>query len=173
VGRLVLLFTLVPLVELWLLLAIGERIGFWPTVGLTVGTAFLGASLAKREGRRVLVQWQQAVQQMRVPEEGVLSGVLVLVGGVLLVTPGVLTDLTGILLLIPLSRRLIGDQIKKRLEHRFTAKTVMSDGFTVRVVDLAGEGPATDSARPPPEVIDTEGEEVVEDEPKRLGEGRG
>lgn len=172
-GRLVLLFTVVPLVELWLLLAIGERIGFWPTVGLTVVTAFVGAALAKREGRRVLARWQQAVRELRVPEEGVLSGVLVLIGGVLLVTPGVITDATGILLLIPFTRRLIADQIKKRMEHRFSARTVMSDGFSVRIVDLAGDGAAHSSARPSPDVIDTEGEVVGDEEPKRLGEGRG
>ncbi|HSN97538.1 MAG TPA: FxsA family protein, partial [Candidatus Nanopelagicales bacterium] len=94
-AKLVLLFTLVPLVELWLLLAIGRAIGFWPTVGIAVGTAFLGAALAKHEGRRVLATWTESLAAGRIPDEGLTGGVLVLLGAALLVSPGVITDLVG------------------------------------------------------------------------------
>ncbi len=84
VGKLLLLFTVVPLVELYLLLVIGSSIGFWPTVAIVLTTGLLGAWLAKSEGLRVYRKWQASLAQGRLPEEGVLGGLLVLVGGVLL-----------------------------------------------------------------------------------------
>lgn len=166
-GKLVLLFTVVPLLDLWLLLAIGEQIGFWATIGLTIFTAVLGAYLAKREGRRVIAKWHQAVQALRVPEEGVLSGVLVLAGAVLLVAPGVLTDAMGILLLVPPTRRFVAGLLRGRLEHRFSAHSMTSGGFSVRVVDFSSVGGG--AGRSSRDVIDVEGEAVDgDDEPKRL-----
>lgn len=116
--RLFLLFTLVPLLELYLLLRLGDVMGFWPTVGLVITTGIVGAALAKREGLRVLRTWQTTLAQGRMPEEGLLSAVLVLVGGVLLVAPGVLTDVAGILLLVPPTRKIVATQVRKRLEVR-------------------------------------------------------
>ncbi len=115
-AKLLLLFTVVPLVELYLLLVLGRAMGLWPTVGLVLATALLGTLLAKREGLRVWRSWREALSRGELPEEGILGGVLVLVGGVLLITPGVLTDLTGILLLIPPSRRFVAKLVRARLE---------------------------------------------------------
>lgn len=112
-GRLFLLFSIVPFVELFLLLAVGREIGFWPTVGSIILTAFIGAALAKREGLRVWREWQTALAEMRVPEEGITSGLLVLVGGALLIAPGVLTDIAGILLMIGPIRRVVARWVER------------------------------------------------------------
>ena len=98
-GRLFLLFTLVPLLELFLLLRIGAAIGAWPTVGIVVVTGLLGAVLARREGVRA---WQAVSAELSaglVPAVELLHGFLVLVAGVFLVTPGVVTDALGFALL--------------------------------------------------------------------------
>ncbi len=114
-GYLVLLFLVVPLVDLWVLLLIGDVIGFWPTVGLTIAIAVLGGYLGKREGKRVLAAWTRALGELRMPEEGLVSGALVLAGAVLLMTPGVITDALGLLLLIPPTRRLFARIVSARL----------------------------------------------------------
>ena len=118
-GRLFLLFTLVPALELWLLISIGGWLGPLPTLGLVVATGLAGAALAKREGFRVLRSWQEAGARGELPKDGIISSALVLVGGVLLVTPGVVTDFVGLSLLIPGARRFAAKQIKTRLEKRF------------------------------------------------------
>jgi UPF0716 protein FxsA len=119
-----LLFTLVPLAELYLLLEIGELMGAGPTIALVLITGMLGAALARREGARVLRSWQESMARMQMPEEGVLSGVLVLVGGVLLVTPGVITDAVGLSLLFPPTRRLFAKVVKRWAEKRFEVRTL-------------------------------------------------
>jgi UPF0716 protein FxsA len=134
VGRLLLLFTLVPLVDLWVLVAIGRALGLWQTVALVVATGFAGAWLAKTEGRRVVLGWQRALREGRVPDEGILSGALVLAGGVLLVSPGVLTDVVGLALLFPPSRRLAAAGLR-----RYLARKVRSG--QVRVVTFGGPPP--------------------------------
>ena len=100
-GKLLLLFTVIPVVELYLLITIGQNVGAGPTIALVLVTGFLGAWLARREGSRVLRSWQGSLARGEIPKEGVISSVLVLVGGVLLVTPGVVTDAMGLVLLLP------------------------------------------------------------------------
>lgn len=115
-APLLLAFTVIPLIELYLLLALSRVMGVFPTVLLVLLTGVIGASLARAEGLRVLRGFQQAVAAGRVPEDGVVSAVLVLVGGVLLVTPGVLTDACGLLLLIPATRRALSRWVSRRVE---------------------------------------------------------
>lgn len=109
-GKYILLFTLIPLVEFYLLTVLGDAIGFWNTVAVVIGTGVLGGWLAKLEGRRAWAKWRGALAEGRVPEEGVVGGALLLVGGVLLITPGVLTDFVGFMLLLPPTRKWIGDR---------------------------------------------------------------
>lgn len=158
-GKLFLLFTVVPLVELFLLLRIGERLGGFATVALVVVTGMLGAAMARFEGLRVLRSWQTALRQGRLPEDGVVAGVLVLVGGVLLVTPGVLTDAVGLLLLLPPTRRFIAIRLTRRLEQAIANGTVQVISGP-RMGAPAGHGPP---GRGPDGVIDTEGEAVDSD----------
>lgn len=121
---LLLLFTVVPLVEFYLLMTVGSLIGFWPTVGIVLSTGMLGAALAKHEGIRVLRKWQEDMNAGRVPADGVLDGVLILVGGVLLVTPGVLTDALGLALLIPWTRRGLSSLFRSRIKNGVAAGRV-------------------------------------------------
>jgi len=122
-------FTVVPFIELYLLLAIGREVGFWPTVGMILLTGLIGSLLARKEGVRVFSRWQQALSQGRMPEEGLLGGLLVLVGGVLLVAPGVLTDVVGLCLLFPPTRRLVAAVVRRRLERRVAAGTLRVTTF--------------------------------------------
>jgi UPF0716 protein FxsA len=145
VGTLFLLFTLVPLVDLWVLVAIGRALGLWETVALVVATGFAGAWLAKMEGRRVIAGWQRALHEGRVPDEGILSGALVLAGGVLLVSPGVITDVIGLALLFPPSRRLAAAGVRRYLARKVRAGQV-------RVVTF-GE-PAAPRGRASDDVVD-------------------
>lgn len=141
-------FLVVPLVELWLLFQVSGLMGLGPTIAFVVGTAFLGAYLAKREGLRVLQSWRRALGEMRLPEEGVTSGLLVLVGAVLLVSPGVLTDFVGLLLMLPPVRRLVTPLLERRLLAYFAARSahfqvhVATSDYAprrARVVDVDGQ----------------------------------
>lgn len=172
VAKLFLLFTLVPLVELWLLLAIGDAIGFWATVGIAVGTALLGAALAKYEGRRVLAGWRDALAAGRIPDEGVTGGVLVLLGAALLITPGVLTDVAGLLLLFPPTRRRIASLVRARMERQITERGRGEGGgaaWQVRVMRFGGPFPGAPDASAPRrrqrgEVIDVDADQVTVEE---------
>lgn len=158
-GKLLLLFTVVPVVELYLLITIGQSVGAGPTIALVLGTGFLGAWLAKREGTRVLRSWQGSLARGELPKEGVISSVLVLVGGVLLVTPGVVTDVMGLVLLLPWTRRLVAGVILRRLEERLAVQAVAGDpSLFADMGDAFGMG---DTGGPRGSVIDVD---VVEAE---------
>ncbi|OJT27062.1 exlusion protein FxsA [Archangium sp. Cb G35] len=126
---LLLAFTVVPFIELYLLLAIGREVGFWPTVAGVLFTGVVGAWLAKKEGLRVLRRWQESLARGRMPDEGLVGGVLVLVGGVLLVSPGVFTDVVGLFLLFPPTRRLVAELVRRRLERRMAEGTLRVTTF--------------------------------------------
>lgn len=122
--RLLLLFTLVPLVELALLVYLGREVGFWPTVALVLGTGILGAWLAKLQGLLVLRQVQGELARGRLPTAALVDGALILVAGTLLLTPGLITDLWGFVLLVPpgraLARRWAMATLGRRLRSRPT-----------------------------------------------------
>lgn len=153
------LFTLLPFVELWLLVKTGRLIGA-PTVLAYVFTMiFLGGWLARSQGRRVLEESRAAIQQGQVPAEGLVGGALVWVGGVLLIIPGFITDLLGVLCLIPLTRRVIGARLRHELSARVQQASVRIEGFDMR--DLRGQPRDIRG-----DVIDTEGEDVTEQDPR-------
>jgi len=115
-GRLFLAFTLIPLLELALLIKIGEYAGALPTIFLVVITGGIGVFLARNQGLIVLRQIQYDLQRGIVPGNSLIDGLLVLVGSVLLITPGLITDILGFLLLFPFSRILIREFIKNKLQ---------------------------------------------------------
>jgi UPF0716 protein FxsA len=116
-AKLVALFILVPLIEVLLLIKIGEWVGFGPTILLVVVTGFIGASLARQQGFKVWSRIQTELQAGRMPAADVIDGLLILIGGIVLLTPGLLTDLCGFALMIPPVRR----WIRILLERRFQA----------------------------------------------------
>ncbi|MBU4332622.1 FxsA family protein [Patescibacteria group bacterium] len=112
------IFIFTPLVELALLIEVGQRIGTLPAVLIVVATGALGAILAQWQGARVWKSLQEDLQALKMPTDKIIEGALVLVGGVLLITPGLLTDVIGFLLVIPWSRTLVRELIKKRFERK-------------------------------------------------------
>ena len=114
--RLILLFTVVPLVELSLLLRIGDWLGVGPTLGLVLGTGFLGAWLARREGVRAWTAVHEQLGKGQVPGRELLDAVLVLLAGVVLITPGILTDLAGFALMSRPGRDWVAKRVRRRLE---------------------------------------------------------
>lgn len=119
-ARLFLLFLVVPLVELALLIRVGQAIGFWPTVAIVAGTAFAGSFLARREGLAAWTRIQSALAGGRVPGAELVDGLIILVAGALLLTPGVLTDVVGLLGLLPPSRAVIRRLLVNRFQERVT-----------------------------------------------------
>ncbi len=101
---LVLLFIIVPIAELYVIIQVGGAIGVVPTLAILVGDALLGSFLLRHQGRAAWVRFNRALNEGRMPHKEVLDGVLIIFGGALLLTPGFLTDIVGLILLIPPTR---------------------------------------------------------------------
>ena len=129
-ARLLILFTVVPLVELALLIKLGNIIGLWPTIFIVIVTGVLGAALARNQGTRTVGAIRTELAQGRAPTESLLNGLLILVGGVVLLTPGLLTDLLGFSLLIPLTR----NWFKKELQNRLRKYAERNSGSATIII---------------------------------------
>jgi len=114
---LLVLFIVVPAIELWGIIAVGKVIGGWITVMLIILTGMIGAWLAKKQGMQVMRTLQFQLSRGEMPTLTILEGVLVLVGSVLLLTPGFLSDLLGLLMLLPYTRMIFAHLLKKWLWH--------------------------------------------------------
>lgn len=108
------LFTMVPLLELMLLIRIGQSFGVLPTIGLVLFTGVVGTWLARREGWRTWAAINSELSAGRLPGNQLVDALMILVAGVLLITPGVMTDCLGFALLIPPFRMLLRERLKKR-----------------------------------------------------------
>src|SRR4051794_20267152 len=137
------LFIVVPIAELAVIIQVGQWIGVWWTIALLVADAVLGSMLARSQGRAAWRRFNLALQSGRVPAREVLDGALVLFGGALLLAPGFLTDVVGILLLLPPTRAVVRGLLVRR--------------FAGRMVASAGRPPP---ARRPPQSYDVEGTAV-------------
>jgi UPF0716 protein FxsA len=104
---LVVAFVVVPIVELYVIVQVGQQIGVLPTIGLLVLDSVLGAWLVRREGRRTWAAFRGALESSRVPAREVADGALVIFGGALLLTPGFTTDVLGLLCVVPPSRAVL------------------------------------------------------------------
>jgi len=102
--KFLLIFTLVPLIEIFVLIELGGIIGSWPTIILIASTGFMGVFLAKYQGIAVLYKMQMKLQAGELPAEQMFDGACILVGGALLLTPGLITDVLGFSLLLPFTR---------------------------------------------------------------------
>jgi UPF0716 protein FxsA len=122
--RLFLLFTLGPLVEIYLLIKIGAVIGAFNTIALILITGIIGAFLAQSQGISVLFNIQKATQQGRMPLEEMIDGAFVLMGGFALITPGLVTDAFGFLCLIPVTRQFFKRLLRKYLEREVKRSNV-------------------------------------------------
>lgn len=115
-----LLFIIVPLVELFLLIKIGEVVGLFPTLLLVVSTGALGAWLTRLQGLRAIRRMQDDLHSGRMPTESLVDGVLILAAGLLLITPGLITDTCGFLLLVPGFRAWIRREVSRAIRRRLT-----------------------------------------------------
>lgn len=142
-ARLGCLFVVVPLLELALLIQVGQWMGVLPTVLLVAGTGIVGAWLARSQGIRTLTQVQMQMARGELPGRPLLDAAAILVGGTLLMTPGVLTDVLGFALLLPPSRAVLKRWAIRRLERQ-----IRSGG--IRVTMMGGGMPPHPGSRPGP-----------------------
>ncbi|MDQ3432271.1 MAG: FxsA family protein [Actinomycetota bacterium] len=115
-------FVVVPLIELYAIIQVGQGIGVLPTVLILLAISLAGAWLVRREGARAWQALKNALRSGRLPSREVTDAALVLVGGTLLLTPGFLTDALGLFLVVPLTRplarRALGWMIARRMATR-------------------------------------------------------
>ena len=117
--RLLVLFVIVPLIELVLLIKIGRIIGVGNTILIVVITGVVGAVFARQQGAGILLNIRNSLARGEIPGAEMVQGVMILVGGIFLITPGFLTDLLGFLLLIPFTRTLASGFLMHYFRKRF------------------------------------------------------
>lgn len=132
-GKLLLLFIVVPAVELALLIEVGQHLGTLPTLGLIALTGVVGAYLARLQGLSVLRRTQEQMERGELPAGSLADGVMILVAGALLMTPGILTDCFGFLLLVPAFRSTVKAhamaRFEKAIEENRVQVHVRTSGF--------------------------------------------
>jgi UPF0716 protein FxsA len=113
--KLFLAFTLIPIIELYLLIEVGTIIGALNTVILVIATGFAGAWLARLQGMQTMIRVRSSLQQGIMPTEELMDALLIFMAGIVLLTPGFITDVAGLLLLIPETR----SHFKRFLRYKF------------------------------------------------------
>ena len=126
-GRLLLLFIFVPIIELYFLALLISRITLMPTIGLIVLTGIIGAGLARAQGLSTMRKIKEEMRQGRPPAQELVEGVMILIGGIALMTPGILTDLFGFAMLLPGIRKSIARKLKENLMQSVAAGKPPSD----------------------------------------------
>ncbi|MCU6712442.1 FxsA family protein [Paenibacillus sp. J5C_2022] len=117
----------VPVIELWGILQVGDWLGGWTTFFIVVAMSAAGAYFLRLEGRKVWLEAQRQLAQGQMPGRSIIDGICVLIGGLLLLTPGFFTDFIGIVLLLPVTRPILRGIILQWLERK------LRDGsFTIR-----------------------------------------
>jgi UPF0716 protein FxsA len=163
-ASLLLLFIVVPALELALLIEVGSRIGTPATLAIIVGTGIVGAALAKQQGLRTVRKIQSELESGGLPADAMIDGVLILIAGALLITPGILTDLAGFLCLFPATRALAKRSLQRRFERAVAEQRVhiQHDRFEFRP---PGADPHAAPERPP--IVDVTPEGPPGREPRR------
>jgi UPF0716 protein FxsA len=155
VALLVALFIVVPIAELYVIIQIGSLIGVWPTIALLLADALLGSLLLRHQGRGAWRRFNAAIAEHRFPGREVADGLLIAIGGTLLLTPGFVTDIVGLIFLVPPTRAIVRRLLRGYAGRRF-------------VVGMPGStGPATASRRYD---FDATAEEVGTEDPRLPGQ---
>jgi len=105
--KLLILFVIVPVTELYILIEVGKRMGSLTTIGLIILTGIIGAYLVKGQGFMILKKIQNDLNEGIIPGDSLIQGAIILAGGIFLLTPGFVTDIIGFIFLIPVSRRVV------------------------------------------------------------------
>ena len=145
-GALVVVFIVVPLVELWTLVRVARAIGAVPALVILAAVSIAGAALVKRQGIAVLARIRTELANRRPPTEHLADGALLLGAGVLLTVPGFVTDAIGLALLVPPVRRGVAARLRRRWARR--GRTVTTATYHGTIVDAGTAEP--DDRRPPP-----------------------
>lgn len=124
--KLLFVFILIPFIELAILVKIGTIIGFWYTMLIVVLTGIAGASLARQQGLKVYTKIQKELNSGKIPSDDMLEAMFVFAGGIVLLTPGFLTDIAGLLFLIPFTRKIFKAYLNNILIRRYNKKTTVS-----------------------------------------------
>ncbi|SDJ80884.1 FxsA family protein [Microbulbifer yueqingensis] len=151
---LLLLFIVVPIIEMWLLITVGREIGALPTIGLVLLTAVVGLALLRRQGLSTVMRAQQKMQTGELPAREMVEGIFLAVGGALLLTPGFFTDALGFACLIPGLRQLVLGRLLRRV-------------IVVRSFGSMGPGPSAGPYRRPGE------DDIIEGDYSRDNGSRG
>jgi UPF0716 protein FxsA len=114
---LILLFTVIPVVELALLIHIGGYIGAWNTVAIVILTGTAGALLARAQGFSTLYRIRQDINSGIMPGDEILGGIIILCGGILFLTPGFITDAAGFFMLIPWTRKMVKKPLSQKIRR--------------------------------------------------------
>ena len=112
-------FTIIPIIEIYLLIEIGSMFGALTAVTLVILTGFLGAFLARMQGLQTLYRIQESLREGRMPSGELLDALLIVIAGLVLITPGFLTDSAGFMLLIPATRNSIKYWLRRQIELRY------------------------------------------------------
>ena len=129
--KLFLAFTLVPFIEIYLLIKIGAQVGAFNTILIVILTGLLGASLARLEGIKTMTKVRESMNRGELPAEEMLDAMLIFVAGVVLLTPGFITDLTGLALLVPQARFWFKRWLRKKFDE-WLDKTNGRGGMSIR-----------------------------------------
>jgi UPF0716 protein FxsA len=162
--RLFLLFVTVPVLELFIFLVLGQRIGIGATFVIILLTGFLGAYLAKSQGLKALARYQESLAQGRLPHEAIIDSLLILIAGALLLTPGFLTDALGFALLAPSVREVIRGRLEKSLKERITVAG-QGMGMPVRKGGSASSNAGARVITVEAEVVETSADRSRDDQP--------
>jgi UPF0716 protein FxsA len=152
VAILIALFIAVPILELWVIIQVGGAIGVGPTLALLLADALLGSLLLRHQGRGAWRRFNLALAERRFPGREVADGLMIAIGGTLLLTPGFVTDIFGLLLLIPPTRAIARRLLRGYLGHRLVV---------VGVGGMRGSQGANSTSRPYD--FDATAEEIDED----------
>jgi UPF0716 protein FxsA len=146
---LVLLFIVVPIAELAVVIQVGQAIGVWWTVAILVADSILGSILMRAQGRAAWRRFNETMRVGRVPAKEVLDGGLIMFGGLLLLTPGFITDVLGLLLLVPPTRALVRRALARRLQQRMVVSMTGPRRRPDDVVDGTAVDVENDRLTPP------------------------
>src|SRR5688572_26197593 len=141
---LLLIFIVVPLAELYVIFKVGEAIGVPLTILLLAADSVIGSLLLKSQGRAVWLRFSETMAAGRVPHREVLDGVLVIFGGAFLITPGFITDILGILLLLPPTRVLMRGLVVRAFRGRVVLEVAGAAGRRARRTRYDVEGTASE-----------------------------
>ena len=161
--KLLIIFAAVPLIELMILIRVGQSIGIIPTIILVAGTGVLGITIAKMQGLLVLDSIKRSLQQGDIPAQNIMEGLLVLMGAAMLLTPGLITDVTGFLFILPLTRPALAGLGQKIFGRYITTGEFSGSGFSF-YYKSTGNSQENDASRPGSQARTIETEYTVGDE---------